>query len=135
MCSGSSTASTPREAGVQSSPSRTDEGRRPSGGSVQTPLEYVRYHERSLSPWVETVFQRPAGGKEYDVVEVPPTPTGASWQKSSASGGGACVEVAQVHKHVWVRDSKNPLGPILGFTREEWVAFLVEMQRVDRHAV
>jgi hypothetical protein len=63
------------------------------------------------------------------VVEVPPPPTAASWQQSSASGGGACVEVTRSHEHVWVRDSKNPRGPALGLTLEEWAVFLVGVQR------
>ncbi len=58
-----------------------------------------------------------------------PHPATVSWQKSSASGGGACVEVARTHEHVWVRDSKNPLGPGLGLTREEWTVFIVGVQR------
>jgi hypothetical protein len=51
----------------------------------------------------------------------------ASWQKSKFSsgvGGGECVEIACTHERVWVRDSKNACGPILGLTREGWVAFL-----------
>ncbi len=67
--------------------------------------------------------------KEYGMVEVPEPPSAASWQKSSASAPtGECVEVARIHEHVWVRDSKTPLGPVLGFTREEWAVFLVGVQ-------
>jgi hypothetical protein len=61
--------------------------------------------------------------------EVPPPPAGASWRKSTASNTGNCVEVARVDAHVWIRDSKDPLGPVLGFTREEWDAFLVGVHR------
>jgi hypothetical protein len=44
--------------------------------------------------------------------------------KSSLSGGGGnCVEVAQVNGGMAVRDSKDPDGPVLWFTRDEWVAF------------
>jgi hypothetical protein len=35
-----------------------------------------------------------------------------------------CVEVAFVGEAVAVRDSKNPQGPALVFTRAEWDAFL-----------
>lgn len=62
------------------------------------------------------------------MVKVPPSPTTVSWQKSLASGGGACVEVACAHQHVWVRDSRDCLGPILSFTRKEWAAFLTSVQ-------
>jgi hypothetical protein len=67
--------------------------------------------------------------KEHGMVEVPPPPTEASWHKSTASSAGACVEVAHAEGHVWVRDSKDPGGPVLGFTQKEWDAFLVGVQR------
>ncbi len=71
------------------------------------------------------------------MVEVPPPPTTASWQKSSATKEGACVQITRTHEHVWVRDSKNPLGSVLGFTREGWAAFVVGVQRdeFDRSGV
>ena len=53
--------------------------------------------------------------------------TRAVWRKSSYSSGngGACVEVAgNLPDVVAVRDSKNPEGPALVFTPEEWRAFL-----------
>ena len=49
------------------------------------------------------------------------------WRKSSYSNGsgGACVEVADLHGGVCaVRDSKEPAGHVLRFTRTEWVAFV-----------
>jgi hypothetical protein len=61
--------------------------------------------------------------------EVPPPPSDASWHKSTASNAGSCVEVARADAHVWVRDSKDPLGPVLGFTRQEWAAFVVGVHR------
>jgi hypothetical protein len=63
----------------------------------------------------------------------------ARWRKSSFSGdnGGNCVEIAELtevqdgpgHKAghtelIAVRDSKDPEGPKLFFTRAEWDAFL-----------
>jgi hypothetical protein len=48
-----------------------------------------------------------------------------AWKKSTASGGGGCVEVARVGEMLLVRDSKNPSGSILSFSRVEWEAFLV----------
>jgi hypothetical protein len=75
--------------------------------------------------------------KEYGMVDVPPSPTTASWQKSNASGSGNCVQITRTQEHVWVRDSKNPLGPALGFTREGWAAFVVGVQcdEFDRSGV
>jgi hypothetical protein len=55
--------------------------------------------------------------------------TSAIWRKSTRSGnGGNCVEVAtNLHvttKIVPIRDSKDPTGPVLIFTPEEWKAFV-----------
>jgi hypothetical protein len=53
--------------------------------------------------------------------------TKAEWRKSSFSGttGGQCVEVAaNLPGMIAVRDSKNPAGPALTFTPEEWRAFI-----------
>ena len=53
--------------------------------------------------------------------------TRAVWRKSSYSSGngGQCVEVARnLPNIVAVRDSKNPEGPALVFTPQEWRAFL-----------
>ena len=47
------------------------------------------------------------------------------WHKSShSSANGQCVEVAPVAGAVAVRDSKNPAGPVLIFTRQAWAAFV-----------
>ena len=53
--------------------------------------------------------------------------TNAQWFKSSfsSSNGGNCVEVASnLSGIVAVRDSKNPDGPVLVFTPDEWQAFV-----------
>ena len=50
-----------------------------------------------------------------------------NWRKSSYSGGSNnCVEAADgaPGEQVWVRDSKNPDGPVLKFTSAEWKAFV-----------
>ena len=53
------------------------------------------------------------------------TSTSPTWIKSSLSfSNGQCVEVAGDGATVLVRDSKNPGGPRLRFTRAEWQAFL-----------
>ena len=57
--------------------------------------------------------------------------TDAIWRKSSRSGnnGGNCVEVARnLPDAVAVRDSKDPGGPVLVFTREQWRAFAAEIR-------
>jgi hypothetical protein len=54
--------------------------------------------------------------------------TAAAWVKSSRSGptGGNCVEVAALADgQVAMRNSRQPEGPVLVFTRAEWDAFLI----------
>jgi len=58
---------------------------------------------------------------------VPETDLSAAvWRKSSYSGnGGNCVEVAgNLPGVVAVRDSKNPGGPALVFSPDDWAAFI-----------
>lgn len=52
------------------------------------------------------------------------------WRTSSYSGGqGDCVEVAEESLGTTpVRDSKRPGGPVIGFGRDAWVAFLDELR-------
>ncbi|WP_131784270.1 DUF397 domain-containing protein [Protofrankia symbiont of Coriaria ruscifolia] len=49
-----------------------------------------------------------------------------TWITSSYSNGagGMCVEVAKLDSGVILRDSVQPDGPVLSFSREEWRAFL-----------
>lgn len=50
---------------------------------------------------------------------------GAHWRKSTFSGQHACVEVAMLDGgEVAVRHSRQPAGPALVFTPDEWSAFL-----------
>lgn len=86
---------------------------------------------RPTTRWVTATRSGSNGG---DCVEV-----AAQWIKASRSGsnGGQCVEVSVASGRdstvankedeplvVQVRDSKNPEGPVLTFTRSEWEAFL-----------
>jgi hypothetical protein len=54
------------------------------------------------------------------------------WLKSSRSyGSGECVEVRPVDGNIKMRDSKNPDGPQLSFTRGEWAAFVAGVRAGD----
>ncbi|MFI5487713.1 DUF397 domain-containing protein [Micromonospora echinaurantiaca] len=51
--------------------------------------------------------------------------TVAQWRKSSRSGNGECVEVADnLPGVVLVRDSKDPSGPVLTVGPHSWRAFV-----------
>lgn len=56
--------------------------------------------------------------------------TGATWRKASrsAGNGGECVEVAGLPGTVAVRDSKDPHGPKLAFSRNAWRAFAARVK-------
>ncbi|MGQ0774615.1 MAG: DUF397 domain-containing protein [Pseudonocardiales bacterium] len=50
-----------------------------------------------------------------------------TWRKSSRTNGGVdgnCVEVAELADQVAMRDSKDPVGPVLAFPRTQWGVFL-----------
>ncbi|GAA4781796.1 DUF397 domain-containing protein [Streptomyces ziwulingensis] len=50
---------------------------------------------------------------------------GACWIKASRSDGvGECVELAEVGENVALRNSRDPEGPALIFTRSELSAFI-----------
>ncbi len=48
------------------------------------------------------------------------------WVKAAKSGGngGDCVEMRRNGDVIQVRDSKHTDGPVLSFTRSEFIAFL-----------
>jgi hypothetical protein len=47
------------------------------------------------------------------------------WRKAQRSiNNGACVELARAGGMIAIRDSKDPAGPVLRYTRDEWHAFL-----------
>ena len=57
------------------------------------------------------------------------------WHKSSYSGNGGsdCVEVARnLPSVVAVRDSKNPDGPVLTVSADEWAAFIGRLRAAVR---
>ena len=52
-------------------------------------------------------------------------PVRGEWYKSSRSDGAKqCVEVFHDEARTGVRDSKNPGGPELWFSGEQWDSFL-----------
>jgi hypothetical protein len=46
------------------------------------------------------------------------------WAKSRRCDTNACVEVALAADEILVRSSADTEGPVLRFTRAEWIAFI-----------
>ncbi|MFB7916708.1 DUF397 domain-containing protein [Streptomyces sp. NPDC056061] len=58
------------------------------------------------------------------------SPLLTGWLKSSYSGGanGECLEVADGHTSVPVRDSKTPTGPAIVFSTDGWSSFVAAVK-------
>jgi hypothetical protein len=50
------------------------------------------------------------------------------WRKSTKSLTDDCIEVALGLPDVWVRDSKDPSGPVLTFVAPSWTAFISDIR-------
>jgi hypothetical protein len=55
-------------------------------------------------------------------------PAGLTWRKSSYSLEGNCVEVAADGPFVFLRDSKDPHGPVMRFEQARWREFLAAVR-------
>jgi hypothetical protein len=53
------------------------------------------------------------------------------WRKGRRCDTGQCVEAASVGDSIAVRDSKDPDGPMLRFSRDEWNAFVASVRSGD----
>ena len=57
---------------------------------------------------------------------------GSGWRKAARStANGACIEVSGRATRVYVRDSKNVEGPVLGFPGESWRSFVTRTKIKD----
>jgi uncharacterized protein DUF397 len=55
------------------------------------------------------------------------------WRRSRRCDTGHCIEAALVGQEVAVRDSKDPNGPILRFSMDEWSSFVAGVREGDFH--
>jgi hypothetical protein len=54
-----------------------------------------------------------------------------SWRKSTKCESSGCVEFAETDHQVMIRDSKDPHGPALTFSRSSWRAFVAGVRNGD----
>jgi hypothetical protein len=62
--------------------------------------------------------------------------TSVQWRKSSYSGGGEgndCVEIANLHTQIAIRDSKDPSRGVLSFPAEPFTALIKALQTDTSH--
>lgn len=50
------------------------------------------------------------------------------WRKGSACQSGSCVEVAAINSAVFVRDSRNSAGVVIGIEKAGWIDFVKFLQ-------
>jgi hypothetical protein len=64
---------------------------------------------------------------------MPQDPSQLVWRKSRRSHqNGECVEIARTPRSMAIRDSKNPAGPMIVFSRSVFLSFAAEI-REGRH--
>jgi hypothetical protein len=61
----------------------------------------------------------------------PSSPDGLTWRISRHCNGGTCIRVASSGNVVFVGDSKDPGGPVLSYTKNEWRGFVAGIKRGD----
>jgi predicted secreted Zn-dependent protease len=57
--------------------------------------------------------------------------TSLTWRTALNCEGGACVEVAADRDTVLMRNSRQPSGPLLEYTPEEWHEFVAGIKKGD----
>lgn len=62
---------------------------------------------------------------------MPPTLSNLSWRVARNCNGGNCIRVAPRADMIVIGDSKNPDGPMLSYSRSEWVAFVEGIRQGD----
>lgn len=85
--------------------------------------------------WIKSTFC--GGGECVEVAWIRSTfcDTGTcvevAWVRSKVCDTNSCVEVAQLPDEFHIRDSKDPNGPYLSFTTDEWTAFVKGVRAGD----
>jgi predicted secreted Zn-dependent protease len=54
-----------------------------------------------------------------------------TWRTALNCDGGACVEVAADRNIIVIRNSRQPSGPLIEYTTEEWYEFVSGIKKGD----
>jgi Domain of unknown function (DUF397) len=54
-----------------------------------------------------------------------------SWTVAQRCNAGTCVAIATNGQDFFIGDSKAPTGPVLAYTRDEWITFVDGVKRGD----
>jgi Domain of unknown function (DUF397) len=54
-----------------------------------------------------------------------------SWNIARACDGGSCVRIATNGAEFFIGDSKDHRGPVLAYSRDEWLTFVDGVKRGD----
>jgi hypothetical protein len=54
-----------------------------------------------------------------------------AWRVARRCNGGECIQIASMGDHILFGDSKDPSGPVLKYSYEEWKAFAEGIRRGD----
>ena len=54
-----------------------------------------------------------------------------TWHTALSCESGACVEVAANQNTILIRNSRQPDGPLIEYTSEEWHAFVSGVKKGD----
>ena len=56
---------------------------------------------------------------------------GLTWRTALNCNGGTCVQVAATEYAVLLGDSRQPNGPVISYTQDEWHAFIAARTNGD----
>src|ERR1700733_4373158 len=57
--------------------------------------------------------------------------TGLTWRTALSCNGGACVQVAATENGVLLGNTRQPSGPVLSYTPDEWREFVAGIKKGD----
>ena len=57
--------------------------------------------------------------------------TGLTWRTALSCNGGACVQVAATENGLLLGNTRQPSGPMLSYTPDEWREFVAGIKKGD----